>query len=150
MGVCVLIVAGCGEGDEDKIRSAVEDFVAASNDRDFKKVCELFGADTRKQLEQQGGKDCQKLLEDAAVDDAPKIEATIQTVTVDGDRATVDARLKTGDQPEQPQRLDLRKEGEDWKLVFGEAPAPATGTEGDTGAATGADTGTGTGTDTDK
>lgn len=126
--VVLLIVAGAafavtrdgGGNDEESVRTTVNDFVTAGNDRDWKKVCSLFGKEPKSQIEQSGK--CDKVLGDAASkDDKQKTKVDITEVEIEGSKATANAKVSRGKSKAADQTLILAKEDGDWKITgFGQ------------------------------
>ena len=119
--VAVLAVAGltaCGNDDEEQVKSTVQDFVSAVNDRDFDKVCDLFTETTRTQLE-RGGRKCPQALSSSVTQKRRNVKATVQEVKVDGDKASATATIDSDGKKLTDQKLDLEKEDGDWKIAFG-------------------------------
>jgi ketosteroid isomerase-like protein len=120
--LAAALIAGCGgggESDEDQVRGVVESFVQAGEDRDAAAACDLLAADQVKTVEKIGpGGSCATILAgifSKAEDVSTDVE--IQDVRVEGDRATVDATVKSpGSQPKAESILVVREDGE-WKLA---------------------------------
>jgi hypothetical protein len=123
-----LTAAGCGGGsDKDKVKSTVEDYLAAVTKGDGNKACSLVTDQTKKNIE-RGGRKCPETI--SALNKGPGRQvlqafkdAKVENVKVTGDRATADIKVKS-----LTQKTNLRKEGGNWKLDStgvgaGEAPA---------------------------
>ena len=120
--VLVLPLVACGVSDEDDVRSASEDFVAAFKDENWAEVCSLLTERSKVQVERagkvlqaEGG--CEEVWEKTfkLIDDKAKQrleDFEIESVKVEGDRATVTSAQAKGD----PARL--RKEDGEWRLDF--------------------------------
>jgi uncharacterized protein DUF4878 len=113
----VLAFTGCGDSDEDQIKSNVEDLVQALADGDGAAACELITSDQRDEIGEGENQSCEDYVagQSADLDDAEK-EALRNTevvgVKIEGDEADVD--VKTGDDEDE---LDLRKEDGEWRFV---------------------------------
>ena len=112
----MLALAGCGESDEDQIKTQVDTLYAAVADGDGEAACEVVTEEAKKQSEESEDKSCAQAIEDGAKelnDDQRERLANIEIseVKVDGDSATV--TVKSGDDEEQ---LNLKKEDDEWKL----------------------------------
>jgi hypothetical protein len=116
--VAALAVAatGCGKSEEDKAKSAVEDYLEAVSNGDGDKACGLVTAATKKKIEQSAKRPCPQTFSSLnqgpgkAVLEAFK-DAKVEGVKVDGDKATADIKLR-----QLSQKTNLRKEDGDWKL----------------------------------
>jgi ketosteroid isomerase-like protein len=120
--VLVLPLSACGGSDEDDVRSASEDFVAAFKDENWEEVCSLMTEKSRAQLERAGqvldaNGGCEGVWEKASkfIGDKAKRQLDdfeIEGVKVDGGTATVTTAEAQG-QPTQ-----LRKEDGEWRVDF--------------------------------
>ena len=122
--VLVLPLSACGGSDEDDVRSASEDFVAAFKDENWEEVCSLMTDKSKAQLERAGqvldaNGGCEGVWEKASkfVGDKAKRQLDdfeIESVKVDGDTATVTVtNAEAKGQPTQ-----LRKEDGEWRVDF--------------------------------
>jgi ketosteroid isomerase-like protein len=109
--------AGCGKTDEQAAQDAVNDYVAAQNDRDFQRVCELYSDELRQQLvgvtsEEQ----CSRFLEEQTSGDA-KGDQSVVGVRVKDDHATADIDVVR--EGEGPSRVTLTLERQDggWRIT---------------------------------
>ena len=112
--VLVLPLSACGGSDEDDVRSASEDCVAAFKDEKWEEVCSLITQKSKAQLERAGqaldaNGGCEAVWEKASkfIGDKAKrqlVDSEIESVKVDGDTPTV----TTGQAQGQP--TQLRKE----------------------------------------
>jgi ketosteroid isomerase-like protein len=120
--VLVLPLSACGGSDEDDVRSASEDFVAAFKDENWEEVCSLMTDKSKAQLERAGqvldaNGGCEGVWEKASkfIGDKAKRQLDdfeIESVKVEGDTATVTTAEAKG-QPTQ-----LRKEDGEWRVDF--------------------------------
>ncbi len=122
-----LIAAGCGGDDPDESgagspEDAVNSYIAAGQDGDGERVCELLTDDSVKLLEQFGGGYCADIAAED-VSDLPD-DFKIGDVEENGDSATVQV---TGDGDELT--IPLSKDGDDWKIDLGAIEVPDTSTE---------------------
>jgi ketosteroid isomerase-like protein len=121
--ICLLaLVAGCGGGDDKKdAQQTVRDFVTAVNERDADAYCEdLITEEFREKSTFAKGdratESCKRQLK--AIKGLHIELVRIVNTKVDGDKATVTAVLRRpGGQVRQ--RLQLEKDGGDWKLSGG-------------------------------
>ena len=108
--------AGCGGGsEEDKAKSAVEDYLQAVTKGDGEKACSLVTEQTKKNIE-KGGRKCAETI--SALNKGPGRavlqtfkDAEVENVKVNGDRGTADIKVK-----QLTQKTNLRKEDGQWKL----------------------------------
>ena len=117
--VSLLLLAGCGKSPEDKVADTINTWMDALVDRDGDKACgqmtaagsEEFGTIVGNFVgDQPGPRSCEEtveLLGEAAREAFG--EPKVSDVRIDGDRATAKA---TG----APPRIDLRREGDDWRI----------------------------------
>ena len=120
--VLVLPLSACGGSDEDDVRSASEDFVAAFKDENWEEVCSHMTDKSKAQLERAGqvldaNGGCEGVWEKASkfIGDKAKRQLDdfeIESVKIDGDTATVTTAEAKG-QPTQ-----LRKEDGEWRVDF--------------------------------
>lgn len=121
----VLSLVACGGGsDEDDVRAASEDFVAAFKDENWSEVCTLMTKQSKAQLEQAGelvqaDGGCEDVLKKVATRIPPATKQELEdfeidTVKVNGNTATVTSTSAKG-APAQ-----LRKEDGEWKVNFGQ------------------------------
>jgi Domain of unknown function (DUF4878) len=115
LAAVALFVVGCGESEEDKAKSAVEDYLAAVTKGDGDKACSLVTEQTKKNIE-RGGRKCGETI--SALNKGPGRQvlesfkdAKVENVKINGDRGTADIKVKS-----VTQKTQLRKEGGDWKL----------------------------------
>ena len=121
--ICLLaLLAGCGGGDDKKdAQQTVRDFVKAVNERDADAYCEdLITEEFReKSTFAKGDRATESCKGQLKAIKGLHIELVrIVNTKVDGDKATVTAVLRRpGGQVRQ--RLQLEKDGGDWKLSGG-------------------------------
>ena len=115
VAVSLVFAAGCGGSEEDKAKSAVEDYLKAVTKGDGDKACSLITEQTKKNIE-RGERKCGETV--SALNKGPGRavlkpyeDAKVENVKVNGDRATADIKVN-----DQTQKVNLRKEGGDWKL----------------------------------
>ncbi len=119
----VALLAGCGGDDKKDAEQTVRDFVTAVNERDGDTYCdELITEEFREKSTFAKGdrarESCKRQLK--AIRGLHIELVRIVSTKVDGDRATVVAVLRRpGGQIRQ--RLQLEKDGGDWKLSGGGA-----------------------------
>ena len=123
--LALAALAGCGGGEDDQaqVEQTVRDFVSATNEREADSFCgELV---TREFLERttgatgdQADEECRRQLDAIRGLELELVE--IESTEIDGDRASVEAILRTQGAA-RPQTLSLEKEDGDWKLSAGAA-----------------------------
>ncbi len=117
--LCLVCALGaCGGGDEEDIEQTLRDFVAATNEQDADAFCgEIV---TQEFLEQTTGSTGDKAQDECrrqmrAVRGLNVRFVRVRSTTIDGDRATVTAVLRTEGRP-TPRGYRLEKQDGDWKL----------------------------------
>jgi hypothetical protein len=121
---CLLaLAAGCGGDDKEDAEQTVRDFVKAVNERDADTYCDdlITQEFLEKSTFAKGDRATDSCKRDFKAIRGLNIELVrIVRTTVDGDKATVIAVLRRpGGQITQ--RLQLEKDGGDWKLAGGGA-----------------------------
>jgi ketosteroid isomerase-like protein len=120
--LCLLaLLAGCGGDDKKDAEQTVRDFVEAVNERDADAYCdELITEEFReKSTFATGDEASESCKEQLKAIKGLRIELVrIVSTKVDGDKATVIAVLRRPG-GEIRQRLQLEKDGGDWKLAGG-------------------------------
>jgi hypothetical protein len=115
-----LGIAGCGGdddggSDEDKVKSAIDDYASALRDSDQPRACELLTDEVKAKIEEREGKECQSFVTNlgsfGADEQLTGVEAT--EVSFDGAKAT--ATVKGAGEIEI--EVDLVKDGADWKIT---------------------------------
>ena len=115
LAASALTVAACGESEEDKAKSSVEDYLKAVENGDGDKACGLVTAQTKKRIERSGRK-CGETI--SSLNQGPGKTlltalkgAEVENVKVKGDTATAQIKLKG-----LTQTVDLQEEDGKWKL----------------------------------
>jgi ketosteroid isomerase-like protein len=117
----VALLAGCGGDDKEDAEQTVRDFVTAVNERDADAYCDdLITEEFREKSTfakgDQASESCKRQLK--AIKGLHIELVRIVSTKVDGDTATVVAVLRRPG-GEAKQRLQLEKDGGDWKLSGG-------------------------------
>jgi ketosteroid isomerase-like protein len=117
----VALVAGCGGDDKKDAEQTVRDFVTAVNERDADAYCDdLITKEFREKSTfatgDRASESCKRQLK--AIKGLHIELVRIVSTKVDGDKATVVAVLRRPG-GEIRQRLQLEKDGGDWKLAGG-------------------------------
>ena len=117
----VALLAGCGGDDKEDAQQTVRDFVTAVNERDADAYCDdLITEEFREKSTfakgDQASESCKRQLK--AIKGLRLELVRIVSTKVEGDKATVVAVLRRPG-GEIRQRLQLEKDGGDWKLSGG-------------------------------
>ncbi|HEX8073739.1 MAG TPA: DUF4878 domain-containing protein [Thermoleophilaceae bacterium] len=122
--IAALALGGCGGGESDDAKSALQDYVDAFAKGDGDRACSLLTKSTRDTFAARvapitKSKDCATSIDKLSKQAGPELlgalkDAKVSDVKVDGDRAT--AKLKSGSSTTTTQ---LRKEDGDWKVAGG-------------------------------
>jgi len=117
----VALVAGCGGDDKEEVEQTVRDFVSAVNERDADAYCdELITEEFREKSTfatgDQASESCKRQLK--AIQGLRIELVRIVRTEINGDEAVVVALLRRPGREAQ-QRLELEKDGGDWKLSGG-------------------------------
>lgn len=121
--VVVIALTSGGDGqsaDRNAAGEAVEQFVAAGQERDFGTACGLMTVEARlvEVGERREGACAEVLAErgEGAAGDAD-LEVEIVEVRVSGNRATVEARIRPGNGEPSAQTVDLEKTDAGWRIA---------------------------------
>jgi len=108
----LLLVAGCGESEQEQAREVVQDYVDALNDQDFEAVCDLYSDQLKQEL--AIGENCAAFVQEQTSGADSQLE--LVEVRVNGDRATAD--LDSVSEQEGPARIALQLERQDdtWRI----------------------------------
>jgi len=108
----LLLVAGCGESEQEQAREVVQDYVDALNDQDFEAVCDLYSDQLKQEL--AIGENCAAFVQEQTSGTDSQLE--LVEVRVNGDRATAD--LDSVSEQEGPARIALQLERQDdtWRI----------------------------------
>lgn len=107
LAVPALAFAGCGSGDEDKIKDIIQDVA-----KDSSTICDHATENVLKQLSESGTVDGCKETARAYPDDSSDAVKGDITVKVDGDTATADFT----DNKDTKQHVTFVKDGGDWMI----------------------------------
>ena len=118
MVLALALLTGCGGDDsspEDEIRAQLETFQTATNERDFKTICEeVITPEAKSTLEAFGGPCPEEFAEDTP--EGVQVEDfSVDNVEIEGDEAIVDLTFTTDGQQDSETRIFERIEGE-WRL----------------------------------
>ncbi|MSO41097.1 MAG: hypothetical protein EXQ70_04260 [Solirubrobacterales bacterium] len=114
---CLTVLAvgvGCGESDEQQVRSAVEDFTLVKETGDYGTACDVMTLRFRRQIGLRG--DCEQALEEQ-LKQPPDRSYEIAEVRVRRNRAAVGLNVAQDEAP--PSRLTyiLKNLGDRWRIV---------------------------------
>jgi ketosteroid isomerase-like protein len=115
--VCAALLvaaAGCGQSDQEKAREVVQEYIDASNDGDYERVCELYSEDFKRQLAVD---DCPAFVEEQTSGVEQELE--LVDVRADGDRATaqIDAVRQEEGGTARIGLLLERADGDEWRIT---------------------------------
>lgn len=93
----ILVVAGCGETEEEQAREVAQEYVDALNGDDFATICELYSDDFKNQL---GATDnCEEFVKEQSSGEDTPGEFELGDVRVNDDRAIVDLTVTRDGNP---------------------------------------------------
>jgi hypothetical protein len=108
----LVAVAGCGESDQEQAREVVQDYVDASNEGDFERVCDLYSESFKQELAVE---DCPGFVEEQT--SGAGGELSVVEVRVNGDRATADIDVTRGQEGPSRVGLTLEREDDEWRIT---------------------------------
>jgi hypothetical protein len=128
VATCAALVAGCAPttssktdvgkftaGDQRQVAQAVVDFQSAANDGNEERICSaLLSKDLAARLASRG-RDCPAVVHEA-IRDADTVDLTVQSVRVNGDKATARVKLETG-KKDRAATLGLVRERGTWRIA---------------------------------
>jgi len=115
--VGAIVIAGCGESDEDQVRTQVDTIYDTFAEGDGEAACRLVTEEAKTQSQEDQGVTCEEGVADQARDLTPDQKRRlsnleISEVKIDGDNATVTVKSD-----EDQQVIKLKKDGDEWKLA---------------------------------
>jgi hypothetical protein len=115
LAVSAVTVTACGQSEEDKAKSSVQDYLSAVRDGDGNKACGLVTAATKKRIE-RSGRPCPDTISSLNQGAGKTLltalkDAKVQNVKVNGDTGTAQIKLRG-----LTQTVSLHKEDGKWKL----------------------------------
>jgi hypothetical protein len=116
LALCVLV--GCGESgpsDEEQIRSTLAQFGRATEDGDYRALCERVLAPKLVDAVEQIGLPCEQALA-KGFEDVREPRISVGTVTVKEDTATAEVRSSAAGQPPSEDTVDLVRVGDSWRI----------------------------------
>jgi hypothetical protein len=102
-------------GEQRLVAQTVEDLQAAATDSDEAKICRDLLARSLADRLARAGHGCPATV-DGAVKDADTLDMTVESVRVNGDRATARVKLETGTKDRRA-TLALVREGGRWRIA---------------------------------
>jgi hypothetical protein len=112
-GAALILFAGCGRTDEEKVRDTVDQYVTALKDKDYGKICDLFDDSFRR--DQGLLANCTQTL--ASQDTGrPPGDSTISSVKVNHGKATVALDVSQGGQAPSRRTISLVRRDGNWKI----------------------------------
>ena len=123
--LAALALAACGgtggdsaqefEGAEQEVARAIEDLEEAGQEDEPRRICQaLLAREVVDRIEQTADGDCVKAIE-RALDQADTFTLNVQSVRVDGERAT--ARVETGVEAKTVETVELVRENGAWRVA---------------------------------
>jgi hypothetical protein len=122
--VLAALAAGCAgspssagdfQGEERKVADQVEKLESAGETGDAKAICDDVLASSLREQIQAAGSNCEQEL-DRAIKDADDFDLDVESVTIDGDTATV--KVKGNDRGEDRVRdFEFVREGAGWRAT---------------------------------
>jgi hypothetical protein len=122
--VLALLAAGCTssssgtaelQGEEQRVADVVEKLQSAGETGDAREICEEVLAKSLADQIRAAGSTCEQEL-DKAIKDADDFDLEVESVEVDGDRAT--ARVKGRDRgADRVRTFEFEREGSDWRAT---------------------------------
>jgi hypothetical protein len=127
VATCAALAAGCAptsgsstkvsnfRGDQRAVAQAVVDFQSAANDSDEQRICGDLLAKALASRLAAHGRGCPAAVHEA-IRDADSLDMTVQSVQVNGPRATARVKLETG-KKDRTTTLTLVREGGTWRIA---------------------------------
>lgn len=123
--LAALALAACGgaandsaqefEGADQEVARAVEDLEEAGQEDEPRRICQaLLAREVVDRIEQAGDGDCVEAVQ-RALDQTDSFSLTVESVRVQGDRAT--ARVETGVDQKKLETIQLVREGGGWRVA---------------------------------
>jgi len=108
--------SGDFQGEQRLVANAIEDLEAAAADDDAAKLCrELLATELVRRLEGAGAGDCGQAVT-RALDSSDAVGLTVESVRLDGQRATATVTQETGDRDRRT-TIGLVKQRGGWKVT---------------------------------
>jgi hypothetical protein len=127
VATCAALIAGCApttssntklsdfRGDQRAVAQAVVDFQSAANDGNEQRICRDLLAQSLASRLGARGRACPAAVHEA-IRDADSLDMTVQSVSVDGQRASARVKLETGDK-DRTATLALVRERGTWRIA---------------------------------
>jgi hypothetical protein len=111
------LALGCGrESEEDQVRTTLDEFAAATANKDYQALCdELFATKLVEEVRQTVA--CELALKNSDLARAQKPKLEVLRVKVDGEKATADVRTSAANQRPSRDTVELIREGDDWRII---------------------------------
>ena len=127
VATCAALAAGCApttssntkvsdfRGDQRQVAQAVVDFQKAASDGDDQRICTTLLAKALASRLAARGHGCPAVVHEA-IRDADSLDMTVQSVQVNGQRATARVKLETG-KKDRTVTLPLVREAGTWRIA---------------------------------
>jgi ABC-type oligopeptide transport system substrate-binding subunit len=127
VATCAALAAGCAptsssktdvgkfKGAQRPVAQAVSDFQTAATNGDEERICSTLLARSLVSQLTAHGKACPAVVHEA-IRDADTVDLTVQSVQVDGDKATARVKLETG-KKDRAATLGLVRENGTWRIA---------------------------------
>ena len=113
----LLALSGCGgTPDPEKVRTVVEAFGAATEAKDYQRLCDDLLAPKLVEEVERVGLPCEVALR-RGLGEVRSPELTIGRIEVDGDKATADVRSAAAGELPSRDRLELVRFGDGWRIA---------------------------------
>jgi predicted small lipoprotein YifL len=125
LAACAL--TGCGDdgpSDEAQVRTALNEFQRATEQRDYRALCDRILAPKLVETVERIGLECEAALE-KGFEDVREPRLSVGTVTVDGDSARAQVRSSAAGQSPSDDTVELVRVGDGWRIAsLGEGATP--------------------------
>ena len=120
-----LAVAGCGggESEEDRVRSTLRAYAAATAQRDVQALCDRILAPDLVRKTGEAGLPCEVALQ-RGLADVRNPTLRVDSVKITDRRALAKVHTEAADQPPSDDTVLLTKVGEDWRIAALSLPQP--------------------------
>ena len=130
--VSALLLAGCGgdtPGDEAQVRTTLQRFIAAVEERDYQTLCDKVFAPKLLQGLQSIGLPCEIAMR-TSLGEVKEPRLTVGTITIDGRTAHAEVKTSAKGQPPSSDTLELSKVSAGWRVSALGSPRGPSGAKG--------------------
>ncbi|HEX2087992.1 MAG TPA: nuclear transport factor 2 family protein [Solirubrobacteraceae bacterium] len=111
------VLAGCGGDDERDVRDVLERYAQAIERKDYQAFCDdVISKELVENVRDASGKPCEVALK-GVFDEVEKPTVTVESVKLDGDRATAVTRTDAANEEPSTDTVQLVKEDGEWKIA---------------------------------